>query len=70
MHGLHEGDVNTKFFHGIISQRRRIYTINLVSVSGVAIEGVQNIQTAVYDHFSSHFQAPGEERPSVFGLSF
>ena len=70
MHWLHEGDANTKFFHGIMSQRRRIYTINLVSVGGVAIEGVQNIRAAVYDHFSSHFQASGEEQASVSGLPF
>lgn len=59
LHWLHEGDANTKFFHGLMSQRRRYNSINLVSVDGVGIEGVQNIRAAVFNHFSSHFQVLG-----------
>jgi hypothetical protein len=70
MHWLNEGDANTKFFHGMMSHMRRNNSINLLSVGGVVIEGVQNNRTTVYNHFSSHFQATGEERPSVYGLPF
>jgi hypothetical protein len=70
MHWLNEGDANTKFFHGMMSHMRRNNYINLLSVGGVVIEGVQNNRTTVYNHFSSHFQATGEERPSVYGLPF
>jgi ribosome recycling factor len=67
---LQEGDANSKFFHGVMSNRRRRNTVNLVNVNGINIEGVQNIRTAVYDHFSSHFKVVGAIRPGVEGLSF
>jgi len=43
---LQEGDANSKFFHGVMSYRRRRNAINLVNV-----EGVQNIRRAVFELF-------------------
>ena len=48
MNWLKEGDANTKFFHGYMSSRRRHNAINVVSVDGVSVDGVQNIRAAVY----------------------
>jgi len=45
-----------------MSSRRRKNVINLVSVSGAVIEGVQQIRSAVYTHFSTHFKESGEGR--------
>lgn len=67
---LHEGDANTNFFHGVMSNRRRQNAINLVFVDGVNVEGVQNIRAAVYNHFSSHFKRVTTFRPSVEALPF
>jgi len=67
---LKEGDANSKFFHGYMSNRRRHNAINLVSVDGVSVEGVHNIRAAVFNHFSNHFKVVGANRPSVAGLPF
>jgi len=60
MKWLQEGDANTHKIHGIMSNRRRQNTINLVSVNGEIVEGVQNIRAAVFNHFSSHFKRQKE----------
>ena len=70
MNCLQEGDGNTNFFHGVMSNRRRQNTINMVFVNGVDVEGVQNIRAAVFNHFSSHFKRVATVRPSVEALPF
>lgn len=70
MNLLQEGDANTKFFHGCMSNRRRHNAINTVFVDGVSVEGVHNIRAAAFNHFSSHFKHIGTARPSVDGLMF
>ena len=70
MNWLQEGDANTKKFHGVMSNRRRQNTINLVSVNREIVEGVQNIRDAVFNHFSSHFKRIATVRPSVDALHF
>jgi len=67
---LQEGDSNSKKIHGVMSNRQRHNTINMVAISGVNIEGVQNIREAVFDHFSTHFKAERVRRPSIQGLHF
>jgi len=59
-----------KKIHGIMSNRCRQNAINLVSVNGVNVEGVQNIRAAVYNHFSSHFKVVATDRPTVEALPF
>jgi len=39
-------------------------------VNEVLVEGVENVRSAVYSHFFSHFQACVVERPSMVGLQF
>jgi len=67
---LHEGDANSKFFHGIMSSRRRKNTIPFFLVNGSLVEGVDNVRKVVYNHFSSHFQSTNVNRPSMEGLHF
>jgi hypothetical protein len=49
---------------------RRRNNISLITVDGVGVEGVQNIRSAVFNHFSSYFKSRGAVRPSVSGLPF
>ena len=67
---LQEGDENSKFFHNIMSHRRRRNNISLVHVNGVSVVGVQNIRTTVFNHFSTHFKNSAAARPGVETLSF
>jgi len=65
-----EGDANSKKIHGIMSSRRRCNAIQMVQVNGIQVEGVQNVRTTVFDHFSAHFKARCSLRPGVEDLNF
>jgi hypothetical protein len=65
-----EGDENSKFFHGVMSNRRRRNNINVVNVNGVNIEGVHTIRAEVFNHFSNHFRHTNVVQPSVDHLPF
>jgi hypothetical protein len=67
---LNDGDTNSKFFHASLSARGRRNSIQLINVDGVQVEGVHDIRTAVFNHFSSHFRTIGVERPGVEDLHF
>ena len=43
MNWLREGDANYKFFHGIISSRKRRNNIPFFLVDGTLVEGVENV---------------------------
>ena len=70
MNWLKEGDANSKFFHGVMSGRKRHNTINMVLVDGAQVEGVNHVQSAVFNHFSTHYKASSARRPGVGGLQF
>ena len=67
---LREGDANSKFFHGVMSNRWRRNSIPFFLVNGVLVEGVGNVRNAVYSHFSTHFQRRLAQRPSMDSLAF
>jgi len=67
---LQEGDANTKFFNGSMLARRRNNSIQLLQVNGVQIEGVQNIRSVVFSHFSSHFHKLEVSQPGVENMRF
>jgi hypothetical protein len=70
MHWIKEGDANSKFFHNVMRNRQRRNAIHLVHVDGVLVEGVQNIRSTVFAHFSQHYRAVEGDRPSVAGMNF
>lgn len=70
MNWLKEGDANSRFFHNYMSNRRRHNAIHMVSVDGGGVEGVHDIRTTVFNHFSHHFKSTGAARPAVEGLNF
>jgi len=70
MKWLQEGDENSKKFHNVMSTCRRRNALNIVSVDRVTVEGVQDVRTTVFTHFSNHFKQPTTVRPCVDSLSF
>jgi len=58
------------FFHNMMSNRQRRNSIHMVHINGVMVEGVQNIRTAVFNHFADHYRALVVDRPGVQGLNF
>lgn len=54
---LQEGEANSKFFLDMMLNRQRRNSIHLVHVDSVLVEGVQNIRSAVFNHFSTHFRS-------------
>ena len=67
---LKEGDANSKFFHNIMSSRRRTNSIFSLSANGTIVEGVEGIRGLVFNHFSSHFKFVAAERPCIENLNF
>jgi len=67
---LRERDANSKFFHGIMSSRKRKNAIPFFLVNGVLVEGVDNVCSAVFSHFSSHFCARSVVHPSMESVCF
>jgi hypothetical protein len=48
---LKEGDANYKFFHGIMSSRRRSNALISLNINGVPIEGLTEVRHTVFQHF-------------------
>jgi len=67
---LREGDANSKFFHSVMTSRRRHNTICSILVDGVRIEGVEPVRHAIFTHFARHFQLQNEVQPSMSNLHF
>ena len=53
-----------------MSGRKRQNTINRVLVDRVFVEGVNNVRSAIFNHFSTHFKPLRVSRPGVGGLQF
>jgi len=67
---LKDGDANSKYFHLILSSRRRRNAIVSLTVNGNLVEGVQPIRHADFSHFQDHFAAHNVLRPGVENLMF
>ena len=67
---LREGDANTKYFHAIMSGRKRKNAISSIMVNGVQVEGVNPVREAVFTQPLNHFQAQEIRRPTMDNLHF
>ncbi|KAK2429614.1 hypothetical protein QL285_028038 [Trifolium repens] len=67
---LKEGDANSKFFHSVLTSRRRGNVISVIQADGVTLEGVNPIRQAVFSHFATHFKALHVARPGCENLNF
>jgi len=65
-----EGDVNSKFFHAIMSGRQRGNAVSSFVVNGMCVEVVDNVRSAVFSHFSSHYKSQREGRSNMDALHF
>ena len=64
------GDVNTKFFHLVTSNRRRKNSITRLSVDGRILTELVEIKSAIYQHFKYQFQATEKDRPLLSRKGF
>ncbi|KAK2392457.1 hypothetical protein QL285_065815 [Trifolium repens] len=67
---LKEGNANSKYFHSMLTSRRRGNAISSVQVDSVTLEGVHPVRQAVFSHFAAHFKARDVVRPGVENLRF
>jgi len=64
------GGDNSKFFHEVMSSRRRSNTIISILVNGAHIEGVEGVKSVVFDHFNNHFKKVEIDRLGLGDLLF
>lgn len=67
---LADGDTNLKFFHGIMSNRRRGNAIIFLTANGIQVEGVENVRSHIFNHFGNHINALIVDWPSMEKYSF
>jgi len=53
-----------------MSSRRRKNAIPCFLVDGVLVEGVENVRSAIFSHFSTHLQSSRVARPGLEGFNF
>jgi hypothetical protein len=70
LHWLKDGDANSRYFHSVLSSRRRRNSIVALLVNGNLVEGVHPIRNAVFSHFKDLYAAPNIIRPGVENLPF
>jgi len=69
-HWLKDEDANSKYFHSILSSRRRRNSIVSLLVNGTLVEGVQPIRNAIFSHFRDHFAVQNTSRLGAENLNF
>jgi len=62
---LKEGVANSKFYHGVMSSRRRLNVIISINVNGVQIEDMEGARNAVFQHLQSHFKEVSADKPGL-----
>ncbi|GAU24262.1 hypothetical protein TSUD_48500 [Trifolium subterraneum] len=67
---LREGGANSKFFHGVMSSRRRANSIGALIHEGRTVESVPKVRHIVYQHYSNHFRKQLHYRPDISRLEF
>jgi len=67
---LHEEDANSKYFHAIMSGRRRRNSTTSILVDGAHVKGVLTIREVVFNHFENHMRFLAIHRPKVDNLQF
>ncbi|PNY16161.1 cysteine-rich receptor-like protein kinase, partial [Trifolium pratense] len=67
---VQEGDSNSRFFHASIKGRRRINRLAVLKKGDDWLQGVDEIKSAVKDHFSTFFSEEWSNRHFLNGLNF
>ena len=67
---LQDGDANSRYFHSVLSSRRRRNSIISLLVDDNIVEGVQPIRNMVFSHFREHFASQHTLRLGIDSLPF
>ncbi|XP_058783440.1 uncharacterized protein LOC131658124 [Vicia villosa] len=70
MKWLNDGDVNSKFFHGVMKKRINRNHIGPVSSPRGLLNMVHEVKEEVYEHFTGKFKEGDFNRPTVEGDMF
>lgn len=57
---IKNGDENSKFFHAVVNQRRKVNEINGLFIDGVWVQGVEETKKAAKEFFQKSFRGVGE----------
>ncbi|GMI92444.1 hypothetical protein HRI_002913700 [Hibiscus trionum] len=67
---IQEGDRNTRFFHLVASERKRVNAIKSLLVDNVMVEDPLNVKKAVVDHFRDAYNRTHALDIKNIGLDF
>lgn len=67
---LQDCDVNSKYFHVVMTGRWRVNSISSLVVNGSIVEGVHPVREVVFNYFSDQFKSIESVRPSMDGMVF
>lgn len=62
---VHEGDINSKYFHFMLKCRTRRNSIIFIKVESGVVEEVGLVKKVIKDHFESKFQSNDIHRPML-----
>ncbi|XP_058754420.1 uncharacterized protein LOC131627572 [Vicia villosa] len=67
---LNAGDVNSRFFHNVVKERRRRNRICLLNSNEGVVSSVKEVKDKVKSHFECKFKEDCFERPLLDGIAF
>lgn len=67
---MKEGDSNSKYFHSMMKERRRVNHLGFIVAEMGMLESVEEVRKEVFNHFRFKFVEMEEDRPLLEGVAF